>query len=398
MAQLDFAVSEEGLLNFFHDVPEAVDRYETLIREVQLEEEVGFKYHFTIEHQSVYYGQIQSPMVYLAALAQRTSTIRFAQMVLATPFWHPLRFAMDTAMVDQLSRGRLEVGVGVGPGSLELDRWDLPFSERRTKFPEFMEIVKKAWTEECVNYEGKYWKFDNAISIPRPYQKPHPPLWFAGRSRGSLEWAAANNANLGAFLVSDQEIVETFQEFEQICKEAGHTAETMPLKYMFRCAYVAETDEQAYEEVAPYLPETYKWGANKYGIPGLGYSVLDEPTKENQSGQNMFRGMGSGIDFWLENNLAYVGSPETVIQKIREAQKLTGCNVFGVRFRFGAISDEKVINSIRLFGENVIPAFAEVPAAAGTRDTSTYRHGQDVSPDAYGLRRTWIGANGPWSK
>jgi alkanesulfonate monooxygenase SsuD/methylene tetrahydromethanopterin reductase-like flavin-dependent oxidoreductase (luciferase family) len=364
MAQLDFAVSEEGLLNYFDDVPEAVDRYETLIREVQLEEELGFKYHFIIEHQNVHFGQLQSPMVYLAALAQRTSTIRFAQMVFATPFHHPMRFAMDTAMIDQLSRGRLEVGVGSGANRFETDRWNLDYSERRTRFPEFMEIVKKAWTEECVTYDGKYWQLDNAIALPRPYQKPHPPIWFAGRSRESLEWAAANSANYGNFLVYDHEIAETFRQYREVCREFGHTEESMPLNYLFRCVYVAETDEQAHREMTTYLPQAYAWGENKYNsIPNLGsYDHGGDRTRANY--QEIFRGMRTGIDFWLDNNLAYVGSPETVIQRIRETQKLTGFNVFGARFRFGAMSDEMVMNSIRLFGEKVIPAFADVPASA----------------------------------
>ena len=83
----------------------------------------------------------------------------------------------------------------------------------------------------------------------------------------------------------------------------------------------------------------------------------------------MMRGMRTGIDFCLENNLAYVGSPETIIQRIREVQKLTSCDVFGARFRFGAMPDEMVMNSIRLFGEKVIPAFAEVAATAGQVDS-----------------------------
>jgi alkanesulfonate monooxygenase SsuD/methylene tetrahydromethanopterin reductase-like flavin-dependent oxidoreductase (luciferase family) len=365
MAQLDFAVSEEGLLNYFDDVPEAVDRYETLIREVQLEEELGFKYHFIIEHQNVHFGQLQSPMVYLAALAQRTSTIRFAQMVFATPFHHPMRFAMDTAMIDQLSRGRLEVGVGSGANRFETDRWNLDYSERRTRFPEFMEIVKKAWTEECVTYDGKYWQLDNAIALPRPYQKPHPPIWYAGRSRESLEWAAANHASLGAFMRRDEEVAETFGLFRQLCKEAGHE-QNMPRTYLARSAYVAETDEQAYKEIATYLPQAYAWGDNKYNsIPKIGYFNVAPGDTQRQEGQAMFRGTRSGIDFWLENGLAYVGSPETVIQRIREAQKVTGFDMLGVRFRFGAMSDEMVMNSIRLFGEKVIPAFAQAPAPAG---------------------------------
>ena len=336
MAKLDFAVADDGLLNFFDDVPEAVDRYERLFREVQLAEQVGFKYHFFIEHQNLHFGQLQSPMVYLAALAQRTSTIRFAQLVLPTPFYHPLRFATDTAMIDQLSRGRLEVGVGSGANPFETDRWNLPESERRERFPEFMEIVKKAWTEECVTYHGKYWQLDNAIAIPRPYQKPHPPIWFAGRSRGTLQWGAANNANYGNFCVSDQEIAETYNEYRQVCKEAGYTQETMPRMYMYRAIYVAETDEQAREQVASHLPQTYVWGENKYdSIPNLGYYDVGTQTKRD-SYHEMFRGMRTGIDFWLENNVAYVGSPETVIQRIRETQKLTGINVFGGNFRFGA--------------------------------------------------------------
>ena len=107
MARIYFAGSDEGLYNFFDDVPEAVDRYERLFREVQLEEQVGFDYHFIIEHQGSTVGQCQSPMVYLSALAQRTSTIRLATMVFAVPFYNPMRLAMDTAMIDQLSRAGL---------------------------------------------------------------------------------------------------------------------------------------------------------------------------------------------------------------------------------------------------------------------------------------------------
>jgi alkanesulfonate monooxygenase SsuD/methylene tetrahydromethanopterin reductase-like flavin-dependent oxidoreductase (luciferase family) len=254
-------------------------------------------------------------MVYLAALAQRTSTIRFAQMVFATPFHHPMRFAMDTAMIDQLSRGR-----------------------------------------ECVTYDGKYWQLNNAIALPRPYQKPHPPIWFAGRSRESLEWAAANGANYGNFLLPDQDVVEGFDAYRQVCREAGYTQETMPRFYLHRSVYVAETDEQAHEQIASYLPECWKWGENKYdSIPNLGYF-----SGTFQRYEEIMRGMRTGIDFWLENNLAYVGSPETVIQRIREAQKLMGFNILGGRFRFGAMSDEMVMNSMRLFGEKVIPAFAEI--------------------------------------
>ena len=97
-------------------------------------------------------------------------------MVFPLPFHNPLRLAQDNAMVDQLSRGRVEFGVGTGPREHEFTRWNLPFSERRAMAIEALEIIEKAWTEESVTYEGKYWQFDEAIPLPRPYQKPHPPI------------------------------------------------------------------------------------------------------------------------------------------------------------------------------------------------------------------------------
>ena len=137
----------------------------------------------------------------------------------------------------------------------------------------------------------------------------------------------------------------------------------MPLTYLFRAVYVAETDKQAYEEIAPFLPHAYTWGEGRYAtMPRIGMENPNEDTSIRQQRQQIHVGLRSGIDYWLENNLAYVGSPETVIQHIREAQKVTGFNVFGARFRFGAMSDEMVMDSIRLFGQEVIPAFSKQPS------------------------------------
>ena len=125
---------------------------------------------------------------------------------------------------------------------------------------------------------------------------------------------------------------------------------------------MAETDEQAYEEAALYLPEAYSWGEDKFRTAQFEkretYYKEEADTPERKTGREMFTGMRTGIDFWLEYNLAYVGSPETVIQRIEESQKAMEYDLFGGRFRFGPMPNHLLENSIRLFGEKVIPAFA----------------------------------------
>ena len=334
-----------------------VDYYEQTFREVQLEEQLGYHYHLVVEHQGNNVGQCQSPTVYLSALARRTSTIRIGGMIFNLPFHNPMRLAQDAAMIDQLSRGRFEFGVGVGTREHEFVRWKLPWDERRVMGPEALEIIKKAWTEESVTYEGKYWKFDEAIPLPKPYQKPHPPIWFAGRSLGSLEYAANHNYGVGMFLETDANAAGLLSSWRRMWKEAEHKG-PMPRAFLTRGIYVAETDEQARQEASSYLPKTYTYGGDYLDSTRIGAYRGDAAAEHRQRGVSMFAGMTTGIDFWLENGLAHVGSPETIIQRLEKQRQLIGFDIFGGSFRWGGLPDALVEKSIRLFGEKVMPAFA----------------------------------------
>ena len=357
MAKIDFAVCDEFGVNFFTDVPEPVDLFEQTFRQVQMEEKLGFRYHFIIEHQGNNVGQCQSPSVYLAALAQCTSTIRIGAMIYLLPFHNPIRLAQDAAMVDQLSRGRLDFGAGVGTLEHEFTRWRLPFSERREMGREAMGIIRKAWTDESVTHEGKYWKFDEAIPLPRPYQKPHPPVWFVGRSQDSLEYCAANNYNSGFFLEPDQVAADKLSLWKQLWKDAEHKG-PLPHCFLTRSVYVAETDEQAREEATPHLVQAYTYGRDRLERLRIGATRGDVVPDHRQRGVTMEQGMKTGVDFWMEHGLAHVGSPETVIQRLEKQQHLVGFDTFGGSFRWGGLPDKLVENSIRLFGEKVLPAFS----------------------------------------
>jgi luciferase-like monooxygenase len=135
-------VIEFGIMDGFGDVDSyatAADAYEQHICDAVSAEQLGYAYYFFIEHQNAPFAYVSAPSVYLAALAARTSTLHFGPMVYQLPMHHPIRLAQDAAMVDNLSRGRLEFGVGYGIHAHEFMRWELPFSERRA-------MGEKSWT------------------------------------------------------------------------------------------------------------------------------------------------------------------------------------------------------------------------------------------------------------
>jgi alkanesulfonate monooxygenase SsuD/methylene tetrahydromethanopterin reductase-like flavin-dependent oxidoreductase (luciferase family) len=334
----------------------AADIYEQHIREVQLAEALGYQSYFIIEHQNSHVGQITAPSVYLCAVARHTSRIRIGTMIYQLPLHNPVRLAEEAAMLDHLSHGRLEFGAGLGTHEHEFMRWKTPFLERREMGNEAMEIILKAWTEDSVTYEGKYWRFDEALPVPKPYQKPHPPVWYASHSETSLEYAAKNNFHVSQNLDVDEVIAEKFDLYRQLWRQCAHPG-PMPRTFLMRAVHVAETDEIARAEAEPAL-----LGADRLGSRGIAQTRIGfrgNPDTVTRSARA--RGtpeQRASYDWWIANGLALVGSPETVRKKLEEHQRLLGYDVFCANHRFGTLPVESVSKSLKLFGEEVIPAFA----------------------------------------
>ena len=361
MAKLDFGITKSFNLDHVASAGEFANTFDDQVRQARLAEQLGFCHYYVVEHQGNDEGLCSSPTVFLSAVAQQTSTLRLGTMMLQLPFHNPIRIAQDEAMLDQLSRGRVDFGAGSGVLEHEFLRWNLPFGERREMAYEALEIIEKAWAEEVVSYEGKYWKFNEALPWPKPYQKPHPPIWFGAISPATFEYAARHNYNLAQWGDVDEVAVEKVNHWRSVWKECGHEG-PIPRSSLTRTVYVAETDEQALEEAAPHIVNAIKQGHEVEG------GVRVERTQIGWRGNPgtgayrdlnlVFEGMASGIDFWCEHGLAHVGSPETVIRRLEEQHQLIGFNVFSAYFRFGNLSNELVERSIRLFGEKVIPSFS----------------------------------------
>ena len=347
----------------------AADVYDEHIRGAQEAEQLGYKYYFSIEHQTSDVSFLSAPNVYLTALARGTSAMRFGVMIYQLPFHHPIRLAEEVAMLDHLSRGRIEFGAGTGVTSHEFMRWNVEFDRRREISEEALDIILQAWTEDSVTYHGKFFKFDEVLTSPKPFQRPHPPVWFGCHSAASFEYAARMNFHVSQNIDTDPVIADKFNTWRSIWRKEGHST-PMPKTFLTRHVHVAETDEKARAQAEPHLatavhPEAVPAGKGRdiIGATRLGYGPSgmrggDPGTPERAELRRTFSERARSYDFWVDNGIALVGSPETVARQMQKQHDLIGHDIFCARHLFGYISPEAAKSSIRLFAEEVMPAFA----------------------------------------
>lgn len=360
MTKLDFAFWDS--MGYAGDNQGVADIYDEHIRIAARAEALGWGSYFVIEHQNA--GRISAPSVYLTAVARATSQLRFGAMIWQLPFYHPLRLAEEVAMLDQLSRGRVDFGAGFGVHEHEFMRWGLDFYQRHAMSAEILDIVKLAWTKNEVTYDGEYFHFDEAIPQPKPYQQPHPPIWAAVHAEENIEQAARNNYNLAKNLDTDDVVEQKFDLFRKTWRACGHPG-PMPHIFLMRNVHVAETDEKAHEEARQFLA-TGEGRANRGGVAntrigwgsharGMG-SDSEKPDAKRRG--EVMEAAANSYEFNLEQGLAIVGSPKTVVAKLQESQQRLGYDVFCTNHQIGRMPPSMVASSMELFGKEVIPAFS----------------------------------------
>jgi len=365
MTKIDFALWDA--VGGYMEAPDRMaDVYDEHIRLAQQVEADGWHSYFVIEHQNSPVGRITAPSVFLTAVARATSRLRIGAMMWQLPLYHPIRLAQEVAMLDQLSRGRVEFGTGIGVHEHEFIRWGVDYYQRAAISGEVLQIVKMAWTQDEVTFNGKYFHFDEALPQPKPYQKPHPPIWAAVHSDAAIEFAAKNNFHVSQNLDTDEVVARKFDLYRKIWRESGHGG-PMPRVFLMRQVHVAETDAKAEEEAREYLvaregsPVFFGggpiertrigWGTNPRGMG----KDSDRPD-DKARGETIGRASAS-YEFNIENGLALVGSPETVRRRLEEGKKRIGYDIFCCNHEIGHMPPALVRNSIRLFGKEVVPAF-----------------------------------------
>lgn len=245
-----------GIFSVIDHYPKELDRdvstfYEELLEQVIAAEELGFDSFWIAEHHFHEYGAIPRPAIWLAAAAQRTKRIRLGTAVVILPFDNPLRVAEDLAMVDILSNGRLEVGVGSGYLAHEFAGFDLNPEEKRTRFDESLAILQKAWSGERFSFQGKFYTCNDVQLNVVPIQKPSPPIHVAVLRNEVAPFVAAQKLPMMMIPYATterlEELSETASNYRRAFVDAGGNSGETNIAFGLH-THCAMTTEQARSE------------------------------------------------------------------------------------------------------------------------------------------------------
>ena len=321
-------------------------------------EELGFDEIWLTEHHFINYGLSVDPAALAAAAASRTRRIRIGLAAAILPFHHPLRLAEQMALVDIISNGRLDVGVGRGNRPMEFRGFHVPQEESRDRFDEAVEILRRAWTEERFSYDGRFFKVPEVSVIPKPVQRPHPPLYQVCVSKDGIEntalhgWPMLNSVLFGPV----DQLIANRETYVDTLKKAGRSAEEIKSLLarwgVSRQIYVAETDARALAE-AKDAELWYQESFRKFVVP----ERIEEAHPSLQPG---FRAMAERLSkiTWeglVAETLAF-GSPDTVARHI-EVMRDLGVGQVMCWMNFGGLAQDKVRRSMELFAREVMPRF-----------------------------------------
>ncbi|HEX6511848.1 MAG TPA: LLM class flavin-dependent oxidoreductase [Chloroflexota bacterium] len=328
------------------------------VDQMVLSEELGFDSVWLTEHHFADYGLSSAPAVLAATVAARTQRVNIGLAVFVLPFHHPLRLAEEAAIIDILSRGRLTVGLGRGNRPLEFVGHGVRQERSRDYLEEGVEVLLQAWTQDRVDFHGKIWSFDGIPVHPKPLIKPHPPIAFAVTSPASTQWIGHKGyAMLSSGLTTPlPALLSQRQAYEQALREGGHSqaaVDALLARWVVsKHVYVAPTDAEAQTEAEG--PERWYLDAFCRSMSPAGLKGLDEAVQRDAE-QAMKRISSHQWPDLLRDSLL-VGSPETVRRKVQQLAE-AGVGEVLCWMNFGGLDPAKVRRSMRLFAEEVMPAF-----------------------------------------
>lgn len=326
--------------------------FEESLEQIQYAEELGFDFVLVAEHHFSNYGMSPAPLLQALAIAQRTSRIRIATATLVLPIWQPLRLAEEIAVLDNLSDGRFTVGVGRGYQPHEFARFGVTPQDSRQRFNECLDVLIKAWTSDTsFTYEGEYFKLPHETVVwPKPLQKPYPPIWVAGTSPDTLKLAAERDFSpIVSGFNGPEAIREAVAGLLQFKQAAGKPVDTWELGAQTMC-FLSETNEEARASMK------YARWQNRAGRALNGLKVVDGRVQVSPYD-------GEPDDDKLWSNI-YYGDPDRVIAQYRRIAE-AGATFASAWMMAGGVEHEKVMRTIRLMGEHVLPALHQVHAPAG---------------------------------
>ena len=349
-------------LQFFPDIGPAekpADQYwNECLDLVGLCDELGYSQVRTVEHYFEDYGGYSpAPHIFLAAASQRSKTARFLTGAVLPIFNHPLKIAGEIGMVDAISQGRLDCGFGRAFLPHEFQRFGRDMNESRARFEEGVDMVRRLLEEENVTYEGQFHSFSNVTSLPRPTQKPRPPIWTAALGTPeSVGTAGAKGNNLMLVAFAGPAMREVLNTYRESWDKAGHKG-CGKVAMGFHMFCHADRDE-AYRIARPNVNNYFAslisaiksnagWGAGTK-------SSKDYPGYE----QHMKKLRETSFDSMLEAGAILAGTPDDISKQLSDYIDVAGdFDYLSMQVNFHMVSYDEAAASMRLFSEQVMPNF-----------------------------------------
>ncbi len=345
----------------FHSVqlpnPAEQERYyREALEQVLHAERLGYSSVWFTEHHFTRHGIVSATLSVLAYLAGLTETIRLGTAVTVLPFHNPVQLAEQTATVDLLSSGRLDLGVGRGYQWGEFHRMGVPMDEATRRFEESMEVLTRAWTAtEPFDHRGEFWSFNDLTIHPKPVQQPHPPVYVAASGAESVTRVARNNWNL---LIGQAEAYGQVAQQVEFYKGALAEADkdySPPRVVAARAMYVAPTTERAQEEAEVPFMWFKQTGQEVSAPPGQRVELLPDEFAAYRSRYTP----DARFDYRARcDDVMLFGSTDFISEGIG---RLRDSGVENLIFfvNFGGIENQKVLDSLELFATEVMPQFAD---------------------------------------
>ena len=314
----------------------AGEQYAQRLRLVELYEKLGFYCYHLTEHHATDLGMASSPSVFLAAASQHTTTIKLGTLVYLLPLHHPVRLLEEIGMLDQLTGGRFQLGIGRGGQAAEHSRFGLAEEDLGPMFEEALGLVLDGLSGTLGPHAGRYYDLPEVPLRIRPVQKPHPPLWYGTASSHRNQWAAEHDVYL-LCLVPNARSREVFDDYRAKLAALGKQEPNIGLA---RQLIVAPTDAEA-ERIAerawqPFV-RSFNWLVEHLGRPAF-------PIAQTFAGA-------------VEIGLAFAGSPAAVRDFVARARDEAGANYLALEVAIGDNSEAAAAQTASLFANEVMPAF-----------------------------------------
>jgi alkanesulfonate monooxygenase SsuD/methylene tetrahydromethanopterin reductase-like flavin-dependent oxidoreductase (luciferase family) len=340
-----------------HQIPRPWDddaehrQLQQALDQIELADRVGFDYAWMVEHHFLEeYSHGSSPTAFLAAASQRTERIRLGHGIIQLPSNHPIRVAEHVATLDLLSNGRVELGTGEGAGPRELHPFGVRVREKRQMWEEGIQALIPCFTEPSFEFHGKYWEWTARNVLPKPFQKPHPPLWVACSNIKTIEMCAQRGMGALGFQFATPEGARAWaHRYYSLFAEGPdklcdyQTNANLAMVGGFMCC---ETDEEA-------RAKAEGWTFFVFCLEYLAANVWEPGTVNLWEEYQDWRKTPAAAKTF-ESGI--IGSPETIRQKLRQFAT-TGIDQIILLNQAGKNTHEDICASLELFAREVMPEF-----------------------------------------